>query len=439
MRGLHRMSENRSDNSTSCVLATVEEAIELFRQGKMLIMTDDEERENEGDLVMAASAVTPEAINFMATHGRGLICLPATAERLEQLGLDLMVPQGGTALHGTNFTVSIDAVKGTTTGISARDRALTIRTFIDPATQPSDLARPGHVFPLRAAEGGVLKRAGHTEGVVDLARLAGLYPAGVLCEIMREDGEMARMPELIELARRHDLKIVTIRDLIEYRMRTEKLVERVVTTRLPNRYGEWTLHLYESKINGENHVALVMGEVEGEENVLVRVHSQCFTGDTLGSLRCDCHEQLHAAMAKIAEEGRGVLLYLHQEGRGIGLKAKLMAYALQDQGRDTVEANEELGFRADQRDYGIGAQILADLGLHKIRVMTNNPRKLVGLAGYHLEIVERVPIVVGVREHNLKYINTKREKLGHLIFEPAAQGNGKPAGDEKNPEKEKKG
>ncbi|MCX8036768.1 MAG: bifunctional 3,4-dihydroxy-2-butanone-4-phosphate synthase/GTP cyclohydrolase II [Candidatus Sumerlaeia bacterium] len=410
---------DRTDNPTS-VFATIEEAIAEFRAGRMLIMTDDEDRENEGDLILPASAVTPEAINFMTLHARGLICLPATAERLAELDLDLMVARG-TALHGTNFTVSIDAVHGTTTGISAADRAATIRTFIDPATRPSDLARPGHVFPLRACEGGVLKRAGHTEGVVDLARLAGLYPAGVLCEILREDGSMARMPELIALAQQHGLKIVTIRDLIEYRMRTEKLVRRVVTTRLPNRYGVWDLHLYESLVDNESHVALVMGKVEDAEDVLVRVHSQCFTGDTLGSLRCDCNAQLHAAMQRIAEEGLGVLLYLHQEGRGIGLKAKLMAYALQDQGRDTVEANEDLGYLPDPRNYGIGAQILRDLGLHRIRIMTNNPRKLVGLSGYHLEITDRVPLVVGVHDQNIEYLRTKREKLGHLIGKEAVE------------------
>jgi 3,4-dihydroxy 2-butanone 4-phosphate synthase/GTP cyclohydrolase II len=403
------------------IFGSAEEAVEDFRAGRMLILTDDEDRENEGDLVMAASAVTPEAINFMTIHGRGLVCLPATAERLAELNLDLMV-QRGTALHGTSFTVSIDAVHGTTTGISAADRARTIQAFIDPKTRASDLARPGHIFPLRACEGGVLKRAGHTEGVVDLARLAGLYPAGALCEILRDDGSMARMPELMALAQRHNLKIVTVRDLIEYRMRTEKLVRRVVSTRLPNKFGEWDLHLYESRIDGESHVALVMGNVGGEENVLVRVHSQCFTGDTLGSFRCDCHAQLHAAMERIAEEGRGVLLYLHQEGRGIGLKAKLMAYVLQDKGRDTVEANEELGYLADPRDYGIGAQILADLGLHKIRIMTNNPRKLAGLSGYHLEIVDRVPLVVGVGNHNIEYLRTKRDKMGHLISESAVNG-----------------
>jgi 3,4-dihydroxy 2-butanone 4-phosphate synthase/GTP cyclohydrolase II len=402
------------------VFATIEEAIEDFLAGRMLIMTDDEDRENEGDLIMAASAATPEAINFMTTHGRGLVCLPATAERLAELDLELMVPRG-TALHGTNFTVSIDAVHGTTTGISAADRARTIQAFIDSHTCPNHLARPGHIFPLRAVEGGVLKRAGHTEGVVDLARLAGLYPAGVLCEVLHEDGSMARMPELITLAQRHGLRIVTIRDLIEYRMRTEKLVRRVVSTRLPNEYGEWDLHLYESRIDAESHVVLAMGDVAGQENVLVRVHSQCFTGDTLGSSRCDCHAQLHAAMKRIAEEGRGVLLYLHQEGRGIGLKAKLMAYALQDKGRDTVEANEELGYLADPRNYGIGAQILADLGLHRIRIMTNNPRKLVGLGGYHLEIVDRVPLVVGVGDHNIEYLRTKRDKLGHLISETAVK------------------
>jgi len=405
-----------SDKSN--VFASVEEATEEFRAGRLLIMTDDEDRENEGDLVMAMSAATPEAINFMTIHGRGLICLPATAERLAELDLDLMVPRS-TALHGTNFTISIDAVRGTTTGISAGDRAQTIRVFTDPKTRPSDLARPGHVFPLRACGGGVLKRAGHTEGVVDLARLAGLYPAGVLCEILRDDGSVARMPELMNLAERHGLKIITIRDLIEYRMQTEKLVRRLVSTHLPNEYGEWDLHLYESWVDNESHVALVMGQVAGQQNVLVRVHSQCFTGDTLGSSRCDCHAQLHAAMKRIAEEGRGVLLYLHQEGRGIGLKAKLMAYTLQDQGRDTVDANVELGYLADQREYGIGAQILADLGLHTIRIMTNNPRKLAGLSGYHLEIVDRVPLVVGVGDQNIDYLRTKRDKLGHLISEAA--------------------
>jgi 3,4-dihydroxy 2-butanone 4-phosphate synthase/GTP cyclohydrolase II len=401
------------------VFAAADEAIELFRAGKLLILTDDEDRENEGDLIMAASAAAPDAINFMATHGRGLICLPSTAERLAQLDLPLMVPMN-TALHGTNFTVSIDTVVGTSTGISASDRAKTIRAFVSPDTHAGDFGRPGHIFPLMAAKGGVLKRAGHTEGVVDLARLAGDSPAGVLCEILREDGSMARMPELIDLALRFGLKIVTIRDLIEYRMRTEKLVRRIVTTRLPNEYGEWTLYLYESAIEPQHdHLALVMGDVTGDQSILVRVHSQCFTGDTLGSHRCDCHAQLHAAMARIADEGRGVVLYLGQEGRGIGLRAKLMAYALQDQGRDTVEANEDLGFRPDQRDYGIGAQVLADIGLHKIRVMTNNPRKLVGLSGYHLEITERVPIVVGVGENNRRYLQTKRDKLGHLLFDTA--------------------
>lgn len=411
------------------VFASTEEAIELFRTGQMIILTDDEDRENEGDFVMPAAAVTPEAINFMATYGRGLICVPGTPDRLAELDLDLMVAEGS-ALHGTNFTVSIDAIHGTKTGISAADRATTIRAFVNPETKPGDLGRPGHVFPLKAVKGGVLKRAGHTEGVVDLARLAGSYPAGILCEIMREDGEMARMPELIQLAQKHGLKIATIRDLIEYRMRTEKLVQPVVKTRLPNAYGEWEMHLYESTISDETHVALVMGEAAGKEDVLVRVHSQCFTGDTLLSCRCDCHAQLHAAMKQIAQEGQGVLLYLHQEGRGIGLAAKLKAYALQDEGRDTVEANEELGFKADQRDYGIGAQILVDLGLHKIRVLTNNPRKLVGLAGYHLEITERVPIIVGASEHNRRYLATKHEKLGHLIFEPSVVGQ-KAAGDEK--------
>ncbi|MCX7047258.1 MAG: bifunctional 3,4-dihydroxy-2-butanone-4-phosphate synthase/GTP cyclohydrolase II [Candidatus Sumerlaeota bacterium] len=396
------------------MILPIEEAIAAFRNGQMLIMVDDEARENEGDFILPAHAVPPQAINFMAMHGRGLICLPATRERLEELELGLMVSHN-TARHGTNFTISIDAVKNTTTGISAADRAETIRAFMDAKTKPEDLGRPGHVFPLMAKAGGVLRRAGHTEGVVDLCRLAGVYPAGVLCEILNEDGTMARLPELLELARKHDLKIVTIESLIAYRMRTEKLVKPVVTTRLPNAYGVWQVRLYEYELGEELHLALIMGDLASAEAPLVRVHSQCFTGDTLGSLRCECGPQLDAAMRQISEEGVGVLLYMHHEGRGIGLKAKLMAYALQDAGRDTVEANLELGFKADERDYGVGAQILADLGLKKIRIMTNNPRKMVGLEGYGLHIVDRVPVEVGICEENMTYLRTKRDKMGHLF------------------------
>jgi|YelNatPaOPRAMG01_1025707.scaffolds.fasta_scaffold00008_113 3,4-dihydroxy 2-butanone 4-phosphate synthase/GTP cyclohydrolase II len=395
---------------------TIEEAIEDIRQGKIVIVVDDEDRENEGDFIMAAEKVTPEAINFMTKYGRGLICVAMTPERLRELDLHPMVTEN-TAHMGTQFTVSVDARYGTTTGISAYDRATTIRALVDPRTRPEDLARPGHIFPLRAREGGVLNRAGHTEAVVDLCRLAGLYPAGVLCEIMDEDGTMARVPKLMELARQFGMKIITVRDLIEYRRRTEKLVRRVVTTNLPTAYGHFVLHLYESAVDEHHHIALVKGDVTTPEPVLTRVHSQCLTGDVFGSLRCDCGEQLHKAMRMIEKEGRGVLLYMRQEGRGIGLVNKLLAYRLQDKGKDTVEANEELGFAADLRDYGIGAQILYDLGVRKIRLMTNNPRKIVGLQGYGLEVVERVPIEVPPNEINLRYLETKRDKLGHLILE----------------------
>ena len=407
------MSEKHEPLDTS-VLAPPEEAIEAFRDGKMMIMVDDESRENEGDFVLPASAVTPEAINFMATHGKGLICLPTMPARLEELQIDLMVHRN-TARHGTNFTVSVDALRNTTTGISAADRAATVRVFTDPDAKPTDLARPGHVFPLMAYPGGVLRRPGHTEGVVDLCMLAGVYPAGVLCEILNEDGSMARMPDLIEMARHFDMKIVTIKSLIQHRMRTEKMVKPVVTTRLPNAYGEWQMRLYEYQLGDELHIALTLGDLSSVEAPLVRVHSQCFTGDTLGSTRCECGVQLHAAMRKISEEGAGVLLYMHHEGRGIGLKAKLMAYVLQDAGRDTVEANLELGYEADERDYGVGAQILADLGLKNIRIMTNNPRKMFGLEGYGLHVAQRVPVEVGVCDENMAYLRAKRDKMGHLF------------------------
>ena len=380
----------------------------------MLIVVDDEDRENEGDFIMAAERITPEAINFMAKHGRGLICLATTQKRLEELGLGPMVDRN-TAKMGTPFAVSVDAVRGTTTGISAFDRAHTIRVFLDPATRPSDLAKPGHVFPLASREGGVLKRAGHTEAVVDLARLAGLYLSGVLCEIMSEDGTMARLPELRELAKKFGLKIATIADLIKYRRRTEKLIRCVAKTHLPTKFGDFRLFAYEADVEDKPYIALTMGDVASGEPVLVRIHSSCVTGDVLHSLRCDCGDQLERAMAMIAEEGRGVLLYIYQEGRGIGLLNKLKAYELQDEGFDTVEANERLGYPADLRDYGIGAQVLIDLGVRKIRYMTNSPSKLAGLEGYDLEIVERVPLVVEPNSASLRYLQTKRDKLGHLL------------------------
>jgi len=393
---------------------SIEEAIQDIREGKILIVVDDEDRENEGDFIMAAECVTPEAVNFMAKHGRGLICLPTTQKRLEDLGLGMMVDKN-TAKMGTPFTVSIDAIHGTTTGISAFDRAQTVKVFINPKTMPSDLARPGHIFPLAAREGGVLKRAGHTEAVVDLARLAGVYPSGVLCEIMSDDGTMARLPELQKIAEKFGLKIATIADLIKYRRRTEKLVHQVAKTNLPTRFGVFQLSAYETEVEDKPYIALTMGDVADGKPVLVRIHSSCVTGDVLHSLRCECGDQLEQAMEMIAEEGRGVLLYIHQEGRGIGLINKLKAYELQDQGCDTVEANERLGYPADLREYGIGAQVLIDLGVRKIRYMTNNPSKLAGLEGYDLEIVERVPLVVKPTDASRKYLETKRDKLGHLI------------------------
>lgn len=397
----------------------IEDAIRDIRHGKMVIVVDDEDRENEGDLTMAAEKVTPAAINFMAAHGRGLICMPIVAERLDQLQIPAMVSEN-TSPFETAFAVSVEAKHRVSTGISAHDRAATIKAILDPNTRPDDLARPGHMFPLRAREGGVLTRAGQTEAAVDLARLAGLYPAGVICEIMNSDGSMARVPELARFAQRHGLKMVTIKDLIDYRMKREKFVSRLAATTLPTRYGNFRALLYHSQVDHKHHLALVKGEVSAVDPVLVRVHSECLTGDALGSLRCDCGAQLDRALEMIAREGTGVLLYIRQEGRGIGLANKLRAYELQDQGFDTVEANEKLGFKPDLRDYGVGAQILVDLGVSKIRLMTNNPRKIVGLEGYGLHVVERVPLLTKPTAANLGYLTTKREKLGHLIQTPTS-------------------
>jgi 3,4-dihydroxy 2-butanone 4-phosphate synthase/GTP cyclohydrolase II len=399
---------------TKETFATVEEAIEDIRRGKMVVVCDDENRENEGDLTMAAQFATPEAINFMAKEARGLICLTLTPERCDELGLDLMAAKNESAFE-TAFTVSVEAREGVTTGISAQDRARTIQVAIDPHSTPRDLVQPGHVFPLKAKDGGVLERTGQTEAAVDLARLAGLIPAGVICEVMNEDGTMARVPDLIPYCEKHGLKMITVADLIAYRRRNEKLVERIVATKLPTKFGEFSAVGYRSLVDDKHHVAMVKGEVAGAEDVLVRVHSECLTGDVFHSLRCDCGEQLEAALATIEQEGRGVLLYLSQEGRGIGLLNKLRAYRLQEDGLDTVEANIELGLPADLRDYGIGAQILGDLGLTSIRILTNNPKKILGLEGYGLSVTEQVPIQSVPNPHNEAYLDAKRDKLGHAL------------------------
>ena len=395
-------------------LATIQEAIDDIKAGSMVIIVDDEDRENEGDLAMAAEKVSPEAINFMASHGRGLICVPMTGERLRELQLPLMV-QENTANHGTAFTVSVDVLKGATTGISAYDRAATIRALVDPESKPEDLARPGHIFPLRYAEGGVLARAGQTEAIVDLARLAGLGPAGVICEIMAGDGTMARMPSLEEFSASHDVKMVSVADIIAYRHQHEKLVERVANARVPTKYGEFDAVSYRSLVDPDSYVAMVKGTISPETPSLVRVHSECLTGDVFGSVRCDCGEQMAIALQAIEDEGTGVFLYMRQEGRGIGIHNKLKAYSLQDEGLDTVDANLKLGFTADPRQYGVGAQILVDLGVGKMRLLTNNPDKRVGLESFGLELIERVPIIASVNDENRRYLRTKLDRMGHLL------------------------
>ncbi len=393
---------------------SIESVIADIRKGKMVIVVDDADRENEGDLILAAQHITPVAVNFMAKYGRGLICVSTTSERLQQLGIERMVRQNRESFR-TDFQVSVDAARGVTTGISAADRSETIRIMADPTAVPEDLVQPGHVFPLRARPGGVLQRAGHTEAAVDIAELAGCRPIGVLCEILNDNGTMARLPQLLKFAKKHKLKICTIEDLIHFRRTREKLVERVETVRMPTEYGDFDLHLYRSKVDGQHHVALVRGNVAGQKNVLVRVHSECLTGDVFGSCRCDCGPQLHQAMRQVAEAGRGVIVYMRQEGRGIGLAPKIKAYKLQEQGYDTVEANQKLGYGMDLREYGLGAQILADLGLKTLRLLTNNPKKVVGLEGYGLKITEQVPIRIKSNPHNERYLKTKREKLGHLL------------------------
>jgi 3,4-dihydroxy 2-butanone 4-phosphate synthase / GTP cyclohydrolase II len=399
------------------MLDRIEEAIEDIRNGKLVIVVDDEDRENEGDFIIAARHATPEVINFMTKHGRGLICAAIPEERCDELGLELMV-NNNTALHETAFTVSVDLLgHGCTTGISAQDRSKTVMALIDPAIRPGDLGRPGHIFPLRAKKGGVLRRAGHTEATIDLARLAGFEPAGVLVEIMNEDGTMARLPELKEVAKRFDFKIISIKDLIEYRVKSDSLIEEIVRVDMPTKYGDFKLVAFREKNSSNEHLALLKGEWEKEEPIMVRVHSSCFTGDILGSLRCDCGEQLHTAMQMVEKEGKGAILYMNQEGRGIGLLNKLKAYRLQEDGMDTVEANLHLGFQMDQRDYGIGAQMLRALGVTKLRLMSNNPKKRVGLIGYGLEIVENIPIETIPNPHNERYLQTKRDKLGHEILD----------------------
>jgi 3,4-dihydroxy 2-butanone 4-phosphate synthase/GTP cyclohydrolase II len=397
--------------------ASIPEAVAAISRGEIVVVVDDEDRENEGDLIMAAEAATPEKIAFFVRHTSGVICVPLTGERLDELDIPLMVRDStNTEAQRTAFTYSVDYRHGTSTGISAADRSLTIRSLIDPGTRPGDLARPGHIFPLRYATGGTLKRAGHTEAAVDLARMAGLYPAGVLCEIVNDDGSMARVPDLVEFCREHDLLMISIAELIRYRRQTEKLVKRSAEARIPTEWGDFTCYVYESVLDGEQHVALVKGAVQGEDNVLVRVHSECLTGDVFGSLRCDCGIQLAQAMRRIADEGMGVLVYLRgHEGRGVGIGHKIRAYNLQDQGRDTVDANLELGLPVDSREYGIGAQILVDLGVRKFRFLTNNPKKVVGLDGFGLQMVERVSIIAPMRDENRRYMDTKREKLGHML------------------------
>ncbi len=397
-------------------LASVEEAIRDIKQGKYLVIVDDEKRENEGDLVIAAEKVSPESVSFMINHARGLLCMPAIGERLDQLNLPPMVDGQNTAKHGTAFTVSVDYTNGTSTGISASDRSATIKAIIDPQSKSEDFARPGHLFPLRYEEGGVLVRAGHTEAIVDLARQAGLYPAGIVCEIINADGTMARMPQLEEFSREHNIKIISIAQIIAFRRRREKLVEKVAEARLPTLHGEFQILAYRSVVDPGEHLALVMGQWQPDEPVLVRIHSECLTGDVFGSIRCDCGEQIRQSLEMISREGKGVFLYMRQEGRGIGLHNKIKAYSLQDDGMDTVEANEKLGFESDLRHYGIGAQVLGDLGVKKMRLLTNNPRKMVGLAGYDLEIVERVPVEVQATDENRGYMQTKRDRMGHILF-----------------------